>query len=422
MKRKKLLCGLVFLMSASLMACGGGGHKHAPNEYGFCKCGEYLGGEYTITEGTVTVPASFLGDMNIGDKRFFSLSGLTEKHGLHIEDYDGWDFTHETEIAADVFAYKKLDDGSMEELLIGFNTSDDEMTQEAISFGEDKNIYFVVEAHKELDDAFLYFVEDHIYNDVGVCEGEGKFRADGTYDGYTWKSIPVGSESADNISHPDDGKAHYFKIVEDPNNRLPFEHHKFNLNVTNETRANYKLYYLDKDFRPVELTLSEGNEPEVPEGVKELYVVVTHNGINDNASFSLRRVEHCRAEHGFCPDCDLALPGTRQLTMNADFTSKFSITAGQTYYFYFDFCDPEQIENFEIDFDDSEQRLNHETKNYKLHVWDGEQFVAVNPVSTNAYGAEYDLSDVYYESSYAFFEFTALTTSSEVQIRVHDFS
>ncbi|MBR0301593.1 MAG: hypothetical protein IJQ92_00400, partial [Bacilli bacterium] len=67
-------------------------HQHLIGQYGFCSCGEYLGGEYALEEGTATVPSSFLGDMQIGEKRFFRLSGLTEKHALHVEDYDGWDF------------------------------------------------------------------------------------------------------------------------------------------------------------------------------------------------------------------------------------------------------------------------------------------------------------------------------------------
>lgn len=398
-------------------------HQHLIGQYGFCSCGEYLGGEYALEEGTATVPSSFLGDMQIGEKRFFRLSGLTEKHALHVEDYDGWDFAHETEIAADVTAYKKLDDGSMDELLIGFNTAEDEMTEEAIAFEQDKHIYFVVEAHKVLSDAFLYLVEDHFYNAAGVCAADGSFRANGTYDGYTWTSIPVGSESADGISHLDDGKAHYFKIVEDPNNLLPFAHHKFNLTVTNESRANYKLYYLDAENSPVELTLSEGNEPEVPAGVHALYVVVTHNGINDNASFQLRRVEHCREEHGYCPDCELVtLPLSKSLTMNAEFSSEFAVVEGQKYSFYFDFnVGGTNVENFGIQFTTSP--WSHFASSFWLYVYDdvNEEFTLVYRANQSTEEIEYDLSDVYYGPSLAFFEFTAADTISDVQIRVHDY-
>ena len=398
-------------------------HQHSIGQYGFCSCGEYLGGEYALDEGAANVPSSFLGDMQIGDKRFFRLSDFTEKHALHVEDYDGWDFTHETEIAADVTGYKKLDDGSMDELLIGFNTSEDEMTEEAITFEQDKHIYFVVEAHKVLNDAFLDFVEDHFYNAAGVCAAEGSFRANGTYDGYTWKSIPVGSESADAISHPDDGKAHYFKIVEDPNNLLPFAHHKFNLTVTNETRANYKLYYLDAENSPVELTLSEGNEPEVPVGVHALYVVVTHNGINDNASFQLRRVAHCREEHGYCPDCELVtLPLSSRLTMNAGFSSEFAVVEGQKYSFYFSFNVSEtNVENFGIQFITTP--WSHFASSFWLYVYDDvkEEFTLVYRANQGTDEIEYDLSEVYYGPSLAFFEFTAAGTMSDVQIRVHDY-
>ncbi len=399
-------------------------HQHSMGQYGFCSCGEYLGGEFAIEAGAASVPTSFIGDMQIGDKRFFRLSGLTEKHALHVEDYDGWNFTHETEIAADVTAYKKLDDGSMDELLIGFNTSEDEMTQEAISFGQDKHIYFVVEAHKVLSAAFLDFVEDHFYNAAGVCAAEGIFRADGKYDGYTWKSIPVGSESADAISHPDDGKAHYFKIVEDPAHLLPFAHHKFNLTVTNESRASYKLYYLDAENSPVELTLSEGNEPEVPVGVHALYVVVTHNGIIENASFQLRRVEHCREEHGYCPDCEIVtLPLSKRLTMNAtEFSSAFDVVENERYSFYFNFNVADtNIENFAVQF--NSPIWNHVAASVWLYVYDDvkEEFTLVYRTGTSTAELEYDLSEVYYGPSLAFFEFTAAGTMSDVQIRVHDF-
>ena len=398
-------------------------HQHVEGEYGFCSCGEYVGGEYAIEAGAANVPTSFLGDMQIGDKRFFRLSGLTEKHALHIEDYDGWDFAHETEIAADVKAYKKLDDGSMDELLIGFNSSEDEMTQEAISFGQDKHVYFVVEAHKVLDGAFLYILEDHFYNAAGVCGADGNFRADGTYDGYTWKSIPVGSESAGGISHPDDGKAHYFKIVEDPNNLLPFAHHKFNLTVTNETRASYKLYYLDAENNPVGLTLSEGNEPEVPVGVHALYVVVTHFGIIENASFQLRRVQHCREEHGYCPDCDLVtLPLSKRLTMNAEFGSEFAVEQNQRYAFYFNFnVSGTNVENFGVQF--NSPVWAHVAASVWLYVYDDvqEQFTLVYRTGTSTAELEYDLSEIYYGPSLAFFEFVAAGTYPDVQIRVHDY-
>lgn len=398
-------------------------HQHSIGEYGFCSCGEYLGGEYALEECMAWVPSSFIGDMQIGEKRFFRVSGLTEKHALHVEDYDGWDYVHETEIAADVTAYKKLDNGSMEELLIGFNTSEDEMTQEAITFEQDKHIYFVVEAHKEVSNAFLDLVEDHFYNAAGVCAAEGSFRANGTYDGYTWKSIPVGSESADAISHSGDGKAHYFKIVEDPNNLLPFAHHKFNLTVTNESKANYELYYLDTENSPVELNLSEGHEVEVPVGVHALYVVVTHNGVVENASFQLRRVEHCREEHGYCPDCELVtLPLSKRLTMNADLSSEFAVVEGQNYSFYFDFNVADtNIENFGIQFASSP--WSHFASNFWLYVYDDvqEEFTLVYRANQSTEEIEYDLSDVYYGPTLAFFEFTAAGTISDVQIRVHDY-
>ena len=414
--------GLTSQPSASTSSSTSQPHQHVIGEYGFCSCGEYRGGEYALDEGTVTIPSSYIGDMEIGDKRYFRVSGLTEKHALHVEDHDGWDWEHETEIAADVLAFRRLDNGDMEDLLIGFNTIHDEMTEEAISLEQDKHIYFVIEAHKTVQDAFLYLVDDHFYNTAGVCAAEGKFRNDGTYDGYTWKSVPVGSESADNISHPDDGKAHYFKIVEDPNNLLPFAHHKFNLNVTNESKANYKLYYLNAEYNPVELPLSEGNETEVPVGVHELYVVVTHNDVVSNASFSLRRVEHCREEHGYCPDCDLVtLPLSKRLTMNAEYTSEFAVTANTTYQFYFSFNVADtNIENFAVQFS---PLWSDVASSVSLYVYDDvqEKFTLVNSTGESIAEIEYDLTDVYYGTSLAFFEFVAAGSFSDVQIRVHDF-
>lgn len=440
MKKNKIFLSLALLTILGLGACKGGkgkssltpssepsssessssDHEHTYGDYGFCSCGEYQGETYALENNSTSIPNSFIGNMNIGDKRFFLISGLKEKHGLHIEDWDGWDWDHETEIGADVHAYKRLNNGNFEELLIGFNTSLDVMTQEPITFENDKNVYFVIEAHKAVKDGFLDVVEDHIYSGLsGTCLADGEFRSNGTYDGDTWEAISVGSESKSGISFDDDQQYHYYKIVEDPQHLLPFSHHKMNLNLTNIPSNCVNLYYLDSNYSPVELSLAEGHETEIPENVHALYVRLTHKSVVSSGQFSLRRVAHCNEAHGYCPDCDLiTLANANILTMNADFGSQFSVVKDQKYTFAFDFGSNEE---FAVQF--NSPVWAHVASSIWLYVYDDVQksFTLVYRSGNSSAEIEYDLSDVYYGVSKGFFEFTAAASFSDVQIRVHTF-
>lgn len=444
MKNSKIFLSLALLISLGLGACNKGKgkssatptssessesevssssseeHHHTFGQYGFCSCGQYQGTQFALEDGMANIPNSFIGDMNVGDKRFFSISGLKELHGLHIEDWDGWSWEYETEIGADVHAYRRLNNQDMDEILIGFNTIKDVLTQEPIAFEEDKNVYFVVEAHKMVKGGFLDVIEDHIYSELsGTCLADGEFRSNGTYDGDTWEAIPVGSESKTGVSFSEDEKHHYFKIVEDPTHLLPFSHHKFNLNLTNIPSNCVKLYCLDKDFKPIELSLTESNETEVPENVHALYVNLTHKSEVSNASFSLKRVAHCNEKHGYCPDCDLiTLPSSQVLTMNADFTSQFAVESGNTYTFAFDFGTTEE---FAIQF--NSPIWAHVASSVALYVYDDvkEDFVLVYRSGTSTAEIEYDLKEVYYGVTKGFFEFIATANYDDVQIRVHDY-
>ncbi|MBR0439689.1 MAG: hypothetical protein IJK27_02930 [Bacilli bacterium] len=404
--------------SASESSSSTPGHQHTPGEFGFCTCGEYLGQPYALEDKAVSIPNTFIGNMNVGDKRFFSVSGLTEKHGLHVEDWDGWDYDHENEIAADVHAYRVLDNGNMDELLIGYNTALDDMTQEPISFEEDKNVYFVIEAHKVINSGYLLLLEDHIYSDkTGACIADGEFR-NGTFDGDTWETIPVGSWSKVGISFEDDEHYHYFKLVEDPNHLQPFSHHKFNLTLTNIPSNCVNLYYADENNNPVELSLVEGQETEVPENVHALYVRLSHKTVVSGGQFSLRIVEHCNEAHGYCPDCDLIrLPNSNILTMNADFGDVFEVVKDQKYTFAFDFGTTEQ---FAVQFNSSVWA--HVASSIWLYVYDDvkKDFTLVYRASQATNEIEYDLDQVYYGTSKAFFEFTAKDSFYDVRIRVHD--
>lgn len=393
-------------------------HQHTPGEFGFCTCGEYQGQPYALEDKAVSIPNTFIGNMNVGDKRFFSVSGLTEKHGLHVEDWDGWDYDHETEIAADVHAYRRLDNGNMDELLIGYNTALDDMTEEPIYFEEDKNVYFVIEAHKAINAGFLDLVEDHIYSEkTGACIADGEFRS-GTFDGDTWETIPSGSWSKIGISFQADQHYHYFKLVEDPNHLQPFSHHKFNLTLTNIPSNCVNLYYADENNNPVELSLVEGQETEVPENVHVLYVRLSHKAVVSGGQFSLRIVEHCNEAHGYCPDCDLiTLPNSNILTMNADFGDEFSVVKDQKYTFAFDFGTTEQ---FAVQFNSTVWA--HVASSIWLYVYDDvkKDFTLVYRASQSTAEIEYDLANVYYGTNLAFFEFTAKDSYPDVQIRVND--
>ena len=383
--------------------------SHNADAYGFCTVGgEYLGETGTLTdEGIYMQYYSPAFSIETGKVYYYRVGGGVSGHGFELEDIDGTvDFTT---LQACFKAYVKSGNAFIE---VAFDGT------EAVTFGTEDEAYLYIVIIATVDDTLGYFriVDRHIFNEAGVCEVDGEFIDYSNGDrGY---EIPKGSESKTGISYSGDGKIGYYHIVEDI---LPFEHHKFRVNTTNIPHSHVELYYVDENFEAHQLSIEENEEEEVPAGVKDLYVVIFHMDDVTNGSFALQRVEHCAAEHGYCPGCDLILSGTR-LTMNADYGAGFDVEEGVSYNFYFDFCDPTQIENFQLDFNGFGTFVNHGVPSYALFVYDGSEFILVEPVTTSGNSIEYDLENVYYEVSYAFFTFVGLGNQTGVQLRVHDFS
>ncbi len=384
-------------------------HTHEADAYGFCACGEYMGQTISHIEEDALGFIVNWESVKANKPEYFRFP-ITSGHGIHLEDCDAWD-AHDLEDQIKTYVRNGTE---MSEVF--YPVTDSSVTP--ILTGEDGYVYAVANPAEDYSTPMLYFLEDHIFNDAGVCEVDGEFIE--LCNGNRGEVIPKGSESKIGINLAADGKTSYYKIVKDT---LGFEKHKFNIHLTNIAEDHVELYCLDEMRHAVKIAYAEGHEDAVPEGVEELYIAIHHVIAINNGKFSLTRVDH-GAEHGYCPSCGIIVDGI-QLTMNDDYCTPFDIAAGDVYNCYFNFLDPEQVENFGIQFNGSTAQLDGEVPSFELYVYsERDGFTYVEPVegTVSTVTVEYDLTSYYYECEYAFFEFTALSTMSGVSLRVHDFA
>ena len=329
MKNKKLIFALSLLGTLVLSACGGGGENttesttpattsgsgsnpststvvphttHTENEYGFCSvCGAYLHEDRTLDVDNNTI---YVGALKAGEKYFCRFHAKHNYHDVSREDSD--------EITDAELKGYALIGGELKEVNVdwhdGIHVASDEL-------GPDLMVYLVLTPTKDLTaDAWFCMSESHVYNEAGVCYGEGAFipgmipaQNDGTVPG---------------VAYEDDGKVTYYRF-----SASYLAGHKFGISVYGDVfETEIDLYYVDSQYHEHQIN----EDTIIPDGIGSLYAVLAHTHKANIGGFAFEITAHTRAEHGFCPDCFNPI-GT-ELTF--DIPSDSTTIAEDRYFYY----------------------------------------------------------------------------------------
>ena len=381
---------------SSLVGCGDTPHVHSANEHGFCSCGEYLGETKAFEEGSLTILQQ---DSLEDGASVFCRAPFDGAHLIyHIEEFDEW--TDETILQQlSVFTIK---DGEAVPYDIAVTYGNDKV----IEIGDDGYVYFALHNKgKKVHTPFIRILSDHTYNEAGVCEKEGNYK--GT-------DITYGSASVEFLNHEDDHEVKYYRYTETA--PVYVGGHSMRLELTGIQAEDVKMYYVDSQFKAHHVTDEDG----IPLGIDKLYLAYTHNHVVSNGTIRIWKNQHTATEHCFCTICETFTGGSELLAMNDEYTEKFTIDSGTTYYYHFSVKNP-KTDEFEVQIDAIVDLLNHTSPNYKLYYWNGENFVLLTASEHSSNRVSYDVSIASFDFEYVLFEFTAPLNLNDVRIRVHDF-
>lgn len=365
---------------------------HNINEYGFCsRCNEYLGEDIAF---------ELVDNLGSFQKQWTSLSAgvsvyfrakATNGHGYHVEDFEAQETWTEESFLED-FKIFTLKNGA----ITFYDYTISVEASEPVELGDDGYLYFVLNPSVTKTNAMITFVENHLYNEAGVCKHEGYHE--GT-------AIPASGEIS-GIKSDTSMRNQYYRFENAK------ELHKYSYGVNGDLPLTYvTVYYVTSEYQAEVYDYTT----KLPEGVDALYVVIEFLTAVEDGGFEIHISEH-NATHGFCEECQL--PACEELSYEVP-TDPLDIVEGTTYVYCFDDTSTHSFKFSTIDSTDVtiDGMFDAEKSSFHLYAWYVYQgFIEIPAADHDTDYVTYELDEAAGDIEYVFFEFTAQVSATSARV------
>ena len=365
---------------------------HDENEYGFCsRCGEYMGEDlaFVIEDGLGSLMKQW-GSLSAGVSVCFRAKA-TNGHGYHVENFEAQETWTEEDLLNDfkVFTLKNR-------VVTSYDYTIGEAAVEPTQLGDDGYLYFVLNPSVAKTDATITFVENHLYNEAGVCKHEGHHR--GTAIPSTGEITGIKSDTLMTNQ--------YYRFENAK------ELHKYSYGVGGDLALpDVTVYYVTDSYEAKVYDYTE----KLPEGINALYIVIEFSTAVEDGSFEIHITEH-NATHGFCETCQL--PACEELSYEVP-TDPLDIVEGTTYVYCFDDTSTHSFKFSTIDSTDVtiDGMFNAENSSFHLYAWYVYQgFIEIPATDHDTGYVAYELDEAAGDIEYVFFEFTAQVSATNARV------